>query len=304
MTSPDPMSREELLELAPLDAFGLLDDYEAALFNRSFHHAPATVQAEIRAMQAELAEDPSFLATEDPRPLLRQKVLLSISEEIEEAAEELKPLATIGGAIQVNPTYSHPAALRTVAASVTAEVPPSQDETMRELVAEIRARSAASVRDRATPYWRAAAFFLAAGLVVALFGLASTMRTAERIAQLAQQDLMSRQLQELVPDLNDFAYRSSHIRSLTSSDSSVNAAATLYVDRANRRALLFALGLSASEGPFTLRVVDDRGNATVIATFETDKPVFGMVAQNISDDILSRKLELLDSKGKVILQTA
>ena len=45
------MTREELLELAALDAFGLLDDYEAALFTRSFHHAPVAVQDEIRSTE-------------------------------------------------------------------------------------------------------------------------------------------------------------------------------------------------------------------------------------------------------------
>ncbi len=55
MTSPAPMSREELLELAALDALGLLDEYEAALYTRSFHHAPAAVQDEIKDLQATFA---------------------------------------------------------------------------------------------------------------------------------------------------------------------------------------------------------------------------------------------------------
>ncbi len=47
MTSPEPMTRKELLELAALDVLGLLDEYEAAYYTRSFHHAPASVQDEI-----------------------------------------------------------------------------------------------------------------------------------------------------------------------------------------------------------------------------------------------------------------
>ena len=43
MSVPNPMTREELLELSALDALGLLEEYEAALFTRSFHHAPAAV---------------------------------------------------------------------------------------------------------------------------------------------------------------------------------------------------------------------------------------------------------------------
>ncbi len=57
MTSPEPMTRQELLELAALDALGLLDRYEAALYTRSFHHASAPVQDEIVRLQAEIASD-------------------------------------------------------------------------------------------------------------------------------------------------------------------------------------------------------------------------------------------------------
>ncbi len=310
MTSPDPMTREELIELAPLDAFGLLDDYEAALFNRSFHHAPAAVQAEIRAIQAELAENTAFLSAEDPRALLRQKVLLRISEEVEETAEQLKPLAQIGGT---------QAALGQVGGSLapigtTATVPAGNawagdsiagpDEAMRELVAEIRARSSAATRDRATPYWRAAAFFLAAGLVVSLYFLGRTMRSAEEVFRFAQNQALQHDLAALVPSLKDFAYRDSHIRGMTSSDPSVNAAATLYIDPEHERVLVVALGLSECKGAFTLRAVDDRGNATVLFTFNTTDPVHGRVEHMVASDVFNQKLELLDADGKVILRTA
>lgn len=319
MTNSDPMNhpmtRDELIELAPLDAFGLLDDYEAALFNRSFHHAPASVQAEILAIQAELAENPAFLASDEPRPLLRQKVLLRVTEEIEEAAEQLKPLAHIGAAVGASGSALAPPAIIGIARHADAGFagdsldgsmqPTAQDEAMRELVAEIRARSGGiATKDRGTPYWRAASYFLAAGLVVSLYFLARTMRTAELVAQLAQNQVINEQLKELVPNLNDFAYRDSHIRGMTSTTLAVNATATLYIDVEHQRALVLALGLSESKGPFTLRAVDERGNATVLASFEATRPVVGLVAENLPADLLVRKLELLDGEGRVILRTA
>ncbi len=63
MSPPTPMTREELIELAALDALGLLDEYESALFTRSFHHAPAAVQKEIKDLQAAVTADPSLLPT-------------------------------------------------------------------------------------------------------------------------------------------------------------------------------------------------------------------------------------------------
>ena len=49
MTTPTPMTHEELLELAALDALGLLDEYESALFTRSYHHAAVAVGPEAAA---------------------------------------------------------------------------------------------------------------------------------------------------------------------------------------------------------------------------------------------------------------
>ncbi|MDZ4828565.1 MAG: hypothetical protein SGJ09_00015 [Phycisphaerae bacterium] len=322
------MSRDELLDLAPLDAFGLLDEYEAALFHRSFHHAPASVQVEVRTLQSELVQDPAFLSVDEPRGLLRQKVLLRVQEEIEETAEQLQPLAHIGqagrvvakatlGAIAVRNSAEHSqlaahsgdqSLSRPVDSDFTssAVLSPdrSQDAGMRELVAEIRARTSLSAKDRATPYWRAATFFFGAGLVVSLYFLARTTRTAEMVAQLATNQVVAQQLVQAVPSLADFAFRNSHLRGLTSVDSSVNATATLYVDKEHGRSLLVAFGLSASKGSFTLRAVDDRGNATVIANFKTSDPVFGMVVDNMSVDVVACKLELLDGDGRVILRTA
>jgi hypothetical protein len=271
-------------------------------------------------LQAELADDPSFLSHEAPRAILRQKVLLRVQEEIEEAEEQLKPLAQIGtqlgnqlaaptASLAVGGSAAGSALGSSLAARALTELPfgvadSSQDSAMRELVEEIRARTTLSVKDRATPYWRAASFFLAAGLLVSLYFLARTMQTADRIAQLASQQVMNSQLAELVPNLNDFTYRDSQIRGLTGVDSTVNAAATLYVDVKNHRALLLSLGLSGSKGPFKLRAVDENGNAIVLQRFQSTDPVFGMVAQNLPDDILTRKLEILDGDDKVILRTA
>ena len=52
MTTPEPMRRDELLEMASLDALGMLEADEAAYFSRSFLEAPRMVQEEIRALQA------------------------------------------------------------------------------------------------------------------------------------------------------------------------------------------------------------------------------------------------------------
>lgn len=87
------MTRKELLELAGLDALGLLDEYEAAAYTRSYEDAPATVQDEIRRLQADVVTDERLLPSDEPDQLLRQRVLEFVSEAMD---REAAPLATIG----------------------------------------------------------------------------------------------------------------------------------------------------------------------------------------------------------------
>ncbi|MCA9290242.1 MAG: hypothetical protein KDA25_03880 [Phycisphaerales bacterium] len=96
MSTSNPLDRQELIELAALDVFGLLDEYDAALYNRSFHHAPVQVQREIIELQASLASDPGLLTGDEPAPGLRRRVLDAVSRAIEQESSSLAPLATIG----------------------------------------------------------------------------------------------------------------------------------------------------------------------------------------------------------------
>jgi hypothetical protein len=90
------MTQRELLELAALDALGLLDEFEAAYYTRSFHDAPATVQDEIKRVQAELAADQRVLPGDEPDPGLRERVLRAVAQASERDEARLAPLATIG----------------------------------------------------------------------------------------------------------------------------------------------------------------------------------------------------------------
>ncbi len=95
MTSVEPMTPRQLLELASLDALGLLDDIEAATYTRSFHDAPATVQDEVLRLQAEIANEHLLLPGEEPDPQLRERVLKAVAEAIEKD-DSLAPIARIG----------------------------------------------------------------------------------------------------------------------------------------------------------------------------------------------------------------
>jgi hypothetical protein len=174
MNTPNELlRREELIEQASLDALGLLDEFEAAHYARSFHAAPASVQEEIRRLQAAVATDAALLADEEPPADLRAKVMGSVREAMDEEARELKPIATIGAKSQRG------------SAAVTVG-----------LVERERVSLAVRRAERLVSIWRAASVGLAASLVAAVvwaMTLDSNVQMVERLLQneLAVKDLES-----------------------------------------------------------------------------------------------------------------
>lgn len=332
--SAKPMSRDELLELAPLDALGLLDDFEAALFDRSFHHAPAAVQAEVSALQAEVAAMVGSLVREEPAAVLRSKVLVRIGAEVEEIAEQLKPLAHIGTPLAM---HAELVAADSGSGGVVAAVssggkrnsdgevgdasarsgasmtppamsqPASQDAAMRELVAEIRARSSFIAKDRSTPYWRAATFFLAAGLAVSVYFLGRTIRTADSVAQLATTRAISDQIAQQVPGLAAFVARGAEIHGLRAVEQKANLSATLYVDPETSRGLMIVFsGTAAQAKTFRIRAVVDNvhGEYRDLAVFDRNDQISGH-GFDIPLELRGSRIELVcvDASGREIILT-
>lgn len=96
MTSHTHITINELVELATLDAFGLLAAADSVKFEQAFMTASADVQAEIRRIQSDLASDTTTLGDEEPSEALRQRVLDAVAQTIDAESERLAPLATIG----------------------------------------------------------------------------------------------------------------------------------------------------------------------------------------------------------------
>lgn len=92
--SGEPAGTEELLELAIIDALGLLDDEDRARFDEGFANAPATLRELIRAEQARLAEC-DFLPDVDAPGTLREKTLARVRAEIEKARGQAAPASAV-----------------------------------------------------------------------------------------------------------------------------------------------------------------------------------------------------------------
>ena len=76
------MSTHELLELATLDAMGLLDPDEREAFERAFHAAAPALQAQIRREQLRISSLDSTLPPVEPPPGLRARVMAAVRDAI------------------------------------------------------------------------------------------------------------------------------------------------------------------------------------------------------------------------------
>ncbi|MEY4535652.1 MAG: hypothetical protein RLZZ246_1970, partial [Planctomycetota bacterium] len=91
-----PPTRDELLELAELDALGALEPAEQARFERGLRDASPTLRAELHAIQDATVLDPIGLCDEEPEAGLKYKVMARIADAVTESEAELAPIASIG----------------------------------------------------------------------------------------------------------------------------------------------------------------------------------------------------------------
>lgn len=277
MTSPTMMTREELLELAALDAFGLLDEIEAELYTRSFHNAPAAVQDELVHLQAELASDPTLLSPEDPDPSLRDRVLEAVHRAIEQETTALAPIAQIG--------------------------------RRRPRAADVAGFIGLGA---AGQFWRAATFTLAAMVVVVIYFWADARDTANNIAELALSNGTSEQLNEwLGRDLEYFLVDAKSTRRvLNTTDAAgfvANGMLLITEPDANGegQAFVVTIGLPESESLYTLRVVHEDGTVEDLRKFSSNaRGTSGIRLDGISVAMLSTlTIEIADVTGAVLMRT-
>lgn len=274
MTSPNPLTRQDLLELAALDALGLLDEFDSAHYTRSFHDAPAAVQDEIKLRQAELASDRTLLPEEGPTPSLRQRVLDGVAEAVEQNDQELAPLAQIG-------------------------------QRYRATVAS----SAEGFGQTSAPFWRAAVFVLAAAVVVLAYFAADAYRQGNLIAVAALNNNTAEQLEGMIgPTIKDFLF-DPNTRWITfePSDRDTTFQALVLVNDRNE-VFLVTDGLPPSNGAeYTLRVSHAGGTTETVSTFKSNGTLTGArysLADIAANELASATWLITNSEGIVVLRSA
>jgi hypothetical protein len=283
MSQPEELlRREELIEQASLDALGLLDEFEAAHYARSFHAAPASVQEEIRRIQATVATDDTLLSDEEPPASLRARVLDSVQHAIDDEARTLKPIATIGAR-----------------GSQRALATPGSVAGMVDLErASLRAQSA----ERQVSIWRAASVGLAASLLAAVvwvFTLDNKVDVIERLVQNgATVELLEREVGPSIRAVLTEQGRSCFsLRGAT--DPSVSG--TIAHLPENNQIFVLALGLRTNS-EFSVKVVTGSGETLDLGSFTSGAGMTGcwLASANLPS-VGVHRIEVLDLAGNVVM---
>jgi hypothetical protein len=268
------MSQRELLELAALDALGLLDEFEAAYYTRSFHDAPATVQDEVKRLQSELAADQRLLPTEEPDPGLRERVLQAVAEAIERDESRLAPLATIGRR--------------------------RRGEPRRERGFHLRASG---------QFWRAACFVLAGVAVVFALFWVQAQNYVNALSEIAYIDDTEGVLEDLIgPTFKTYLFdpETEFVRLMPEQTGS-EIRGLICINERTGRAFLVTDGLAQAGGnAYTLSVEDeDDAGARNLRRFGSTGGAQGFPLGTVQVAALATaQWRILDAAGTVILSSA
>jgi hypothetical protein len=268
------MTREELIESAALDAFGLLEEYETALFTRSFHHAPAATQNEIISMQSDLVSDERLLPGVNPDPKLRERVLDAVAEAIEKETAELEPLAIIGR--------------------------PRSNEA--DVVGAIHNGSTAR-------YWRAAAFVLSGVVIVVSYFCVDAYRKNHELGMAFANNVTGMQLEQLIgPPIKEFIFDGAAKRvAMIAKAPGLASQAALYYRETDQSAMLVVEGLTwSSEPTYVLRAIDASGQAHQIQTFASAGHLSGVKIDlgGLASNLKNMTLQITTIQGTVLMGSA
>ncbi|MFG0306906.1 MAG: hypothetical protein ACF8Q5_11905 [Phycisphaerales bacterium JB040] len=237
------MNTHELIELAVLDALGILEQSESDEFEAAFASAAPGVQAQVRAEQARLTDIEHLLPDDQPRPELRDLVLSAVRAAI---SAEREPVA---GRIT-------PASRRAPAQPRIKQAP------------------------RVSPAWRAAAIALTA-VVVSMFVFNSQTRDIfDEAEQVAQMDgfydaVGAKFVDEFLTDPSTKRLAFTPVAE-TATDNPPRAAAW-YHEKMNGQSQLFISNLQNDESEhFRVAIIDDQGRMQELTTFQNSGQLKGI----------------------------
>jgi hypothetical protein len=319
-----PPTRDELLELAELDALGALEPAEQARFERGLRDASPTLRAELHAIQDATVLDPIGLCDEEPEAGLKYKVMARIADAVTESEAELAPIASIGrpAAAQRPATTAAPIAapiaapLAPAALAVPAPLAPAasataaRDADVLERVtqaagqAELERLRALLDRARGHGYMlRAACIALASCLVVVGYALARQVSLAEKVTLAAISASSREELKAVLgPTIEPFLRDGVPSAALAGTGASSTGGVVAWFDPSNGNLFLALVGLDTSR-TYQLVLPDPLGGSeavVVVREVQAHGPFSGMLIERVMD-LRGRTIELRDPNTGTVL---
>ena len=293
--TPETGRGPDLRALAVLDALGLLDDVDAAQFDRAFRDSPAALQAELRGVQAAVVSDPAFLATEEPSPELKLQTLTRVMTAVEQQESQFAPIALIG---RMGSRGS-----RRVARSVDTTDLVEKAMELAVLRKDVERFTISSY------YWRAASIALTAALTVALVFQLNNSSFALKVSEYALGNAAPKQIFESMQHPGALARfeKATFLRGLSSKDALATTASgtlTLAVDTNDGIVTLVAVGVKT--GKYTVRHRSDLNVITDIGQFTPVRGTWGaelIIASDTACLLNSGTIELVDSDGNIVMSS-
>ncbi len=250
------MSREELIELAGLDALGLLDPDELETFEAAFRRAAAPLREELRDVQSQVVTLGDLLTHPEPDSDLRRRTLAQVDQYIEQVpAPTLKRrvLGTIERFVEddLRGSMQHPI---TGASTI-----PGRGEWIERFAA-----------GRVSPMWRIAALvLLTATIGLGWFGVdaySNAMRIADGMALNRTEEILRFWFKQLPEDY--WFNPESRLTAFSVGDQDFKGRAMLAVINSQDRGFLAAINMPASNDPYRLMMgFDDPSDARKVAEF-------------------------------------
>lgn len=265
-TAPEGRT-SDLRSQAVLDAMGMLDEVEAAAFDRDFRNAPAAVQAELRAVQADVAADPVFRGTGEPPADLKLRTLTRVMSAVEEQESQLAPIAHIGMLGQATRDRAGVPARRSVSSIDAQDL---VDQAMELAVL----RSDMDRFVRSSRVWRAASFALMAGLLAALAFNFATQGLAGRIAEAALGMASHREIYAAMGQESAGALLQTGGTRLSTAVRG-GGAVLVAMNPVTKESLVYAFGLTSGRS-YVVEHVGADGAVTTLAHFEATLPFYAL----------------------------
>ena len=293
---PSDSSRgPDLRALAVLDALGMLDDVDAAQFDRAFRDAPAAMQSELRAVQAAAVTDPTFLSTEEPSADLKLQTLTRVMTAVEQQESQFAPIALIGRMASRSG--------RRTARSVDTKDLVEQAMELAALRKDVERFTISSY------YWRAASIALTAALTVALVFQLLNSGFALKVSQYALGAAAPQQIFDSLKHPGSMARfeNATFLRGLRNTSTTATSdfgTVTLAVDAATGTVMGVAVGVKP--GTYVLRHRSETNFVTEVGSFAALRGIWGAefrVAVNDAALLRTGTIELVNSDGVVVMSS-